>query len=223
MTTIYEDQVECSVCGIENECVDISSTNKIGSSDLDMRPPEMQRSTMYTWVQRCPGCGYCASDLSTIYQGARDVMNGKEYKDQLNDPMYSELANSFLCQAILCRESKNFTGATLAFIHAAWVCDDSDHIEQARACRQKAVNMFTVAEEVGQKLAKKRSDNTTIIVDLLRRSGQMEQAQKVILARRGKSKKSIIARILAYETALIEKNDVGCHTMAEALIGANRP
>ncbi len=96
LTTLYEKKAQGSVCGTENEYTGIGSTNALGSLDLDTRPPEMERSTIFTWVQRCPECGYCASDVSITRPRAQAVVNGEEYKDQLNDPTYPELANSFL-------------------------------------------------------------------------------------------------------------------------------
>jgi len=119
MTTHYEKKVRCSECGAENEYTCIGSTNVFGSPDLDTRPPEMQRSTTFAPIQRCPECGYCASEVSTTHPEARAVVGGKEYRDQLNDPTYPELANSFLCKAMVDRESKDFSAATWAFIHAA--------------------------------------------------------------------------------------------------------
>lgn len=217
MTTHCKEIVQCSVCGAKNEYVGISSTNTMGSQDLDTRPPEMERSTISTWVQRCPNCGYCAYSVDRISPGARDVMNMTEYKQQLNDPMYSKLANSFLCLAIIYRESKNFPGATLALLRAAWTCDDSGDVDQARMCRRKAAEMLVIMEENGQRLSKQEHTTTIILVDLLRRSGQMEQAQKVIAARRGRVNEDIIARILDFHTTLINKNDMTCHTVEEAI------
>lgn len=37
---------KCAVCGKESEQITLASTNTFGSPDLDLRPPEMKRSTM---------------------------------------------------------------------------------------------------------------------------------------------------------------------------------
>lgn len=217
MTTDYEEKVRCCVCGAENEFTGISSTNTFGSADLDTRPPESMRSTISVWVQRCPECGYCASDVGVPRLEAQAAVTGKEYKDQLNDPTYPQLANSFLCKAIVDREAKDYSAATWALIHAAWACDDSDHPNQAMVCRQKAVDMLAVAEERGQQVAEQEGTSTAILADLLRRSGRLDQARKVIASRRDGIAEDIIVRILDFQTALIDKNDVSCHTIAEAL------
>ncbi|MFH1147949.1 MAG: tetratricopeptide repeat protein [Pseudomonadota bacterium] len=217
MTTFNKRKVRCSICGTEAEYLGISSTYTFGSPDLDTRPPKMQRSTIIAWVQRCPKCGYCASDVSTARPEAQAVVIGQEYKDQLNDPTYPKLAASFLCKAILDREFKDFAAATWALIHAAWACDDSDQTEEAMACRQKAADMLVIAEEHGQQVADQDGASTAMLVDLLRRSGQLEQARITIAARRSSITADIIALILDFQTGLLDRNDISCHTIDDAL------
>ena len=154
MTTHYKEIKPCSVCGAENEYIGISSTGTFGSQDLDSCPPERLRSTIFAWVQRCSDCGYCAADVSeTCYAGAREIVNSQEYKERLNDPTYPELANSFLCKAIIDRKSRALAAATMALMWAAWSCDDSGHLDQARKCRQKAAEMLVIAEKNGKQVS----------------------------------------------------------------------
>ena len=47
MTTYYEKEIICAICKNKNTYEMTSSFNALGSCDLDTRPPEMQRSTMY--------------------------------------------------------------------------------------------------------------------------------------------------------------------------------
>ena len=58
MTTVYHQNITCAICGTEFEYTGIASTNAFGPTDLDTQPPEMERSTIDAWVQRCPQCGY---------------------------------------------------------------------------------------------------------------------------------------------------------------------
>jgi hypothetical protein len=218
MTTHYKEIKQCSVCGAENEYTGIGSTSQFGPQDLDTRPPERQRSTIFAWVQRCPDCGYCAAVVSeTCRPEAREIVNSREYKEQLNNPTYPELANSFLCKAIVDLESRALAATTLALMRAAWVCDDSGHFDQARICRQKAADMLVIAEEAGQQVSKQEGTDTAILVDLLRRSGRIEEARKVIAARRDGISDKVIAHILDFQTTLLNKNDVSCHTIAEVI------
>jgi hypothetical protein len=217
MTTFYKENAVCAVCGSEKEYEGIASTNMFGSLDLDTRPPEMKRSTIFAWVQRCPQCGYCAVDVTEPRPGAQVVVSGEEYRNQLNDPEYPELANSFLCQAIVDRESGDYVDATWALIHAAWVCDDFELPAQAGACRQKAADMLAVAEAHGQQVAEQEGASTVILVDLLRRSNQLQKARQLIATGQGSNTEDIIWRILDFQSTLLDRNDVSCHTVAEAL------
>jgi hypothetical protein len=56
MTLPYFDDVVCAVCGNKSVTDGLMSTNTIGPPDLDMRPAEMQRSTMGYWVDNCEKC-----------------------------------------------------------------------------------------------------------------------------------------------------------------------
>ena len=217
MTTLLEEKTVCKVCGAEVEYTAIGSTNAFGSRDLDTRPPEMERSTIFAWIQRCPECGYCESDVSKCHRRSKEIIKKEEYEKQLNDPAFPELANSFLCQAIINRESKDYAAATWALIQAAWVCDDTERSGQAMACRQKAAEMLLFAEERGQRVADEDGSSTAILVDLLRRSGQMDHARKAIADRRSSVTEDLITQILDFQSTLIENGDTSCHTIGEAL------
>lgn len=216
MTMLDSSTVLCGVCGTTTEFDEILSTHSIGSSDLDTRSPAMHGIVLEVQVQRCPGCGYCSSDVSVAQPEAQAVIARPEYQDQLNDPMYPKLATSFLCKAILDRESKDFATATWALICASWACDDSDHVELAIACRRKAAEMLILAEEHNQKVAKQVGMSVAILVDLLRRSEQVVQARKVITARRDSIANELIKCILDYQSELLDKNDYSQHRMSEA-------
>lgn len=217
MTTLYREKIQCALCGCESEFTGIGSTNAFGSPDLDTRPPEMQRSTIYAWVQRCPECGYCASDISRSNPESAVVVNGAEYQAQLKNHEFLELANSFLCKAIIDRERNDYMSATWALIHAAWARDDAEQPTQARICRTKAATMLIDAEAHNQQVVEQDGASTAILVDLLRRSGQFAEAQKVLATRRNSIKEDIILRILDFQMTLIEKDDDTCHTIDDTL------
>ncbi len=217
MTTIYKKTAKCSVCGAENEYTGIGSTNEFGSPDLDTRPPEMKRSTIFAWVKRFPDCGYCASDVSASLSGSSSLVSSDEYLTQLNDPTYPELANSFLCHALLARESGGLVAAALATMHAAWVCDDSEHPDQARSCRKQAAALFKTAEDKGQSISEQEGVTAAIRVDLLRRAGETEEARGVITSKIAKAHENVISRILDFQSTLLDQNDLGRHTIEEAM------
>jgi uncharacterized protein (DUF2225 family) len=215
MTTLFDKSTICSVCGTEQKFKRLASTSAFGSSDLDTRPPKKQRFTMFTLVQRCSECGYCASDLGISRSGIRGIMDTEEYRKQLCNSTYPDLTNSFLCKAILDQATRGFAAATWALIHAAWVCDDSGHSKQAVVCRTKAAAMLRIAEQHGQQVGKSKDISNAILTDLLRRSDQKEEARQLIKIQREEVAESLIARILDFQTALIDKNDIACHTIEE--------
>lgn len=219
MTSYADEIIKCGQCGAENVYRVLQSTNSFGSCDLDTRPPEMRRSTMETWVQRCPACGYCASDISHPARQVKAVMESAEYREQLNNPEFPRLANSFLCRAIIERDKKKFAAATWSQIFAAWTCDDRKAVEAASTCRRMAADMLVRAETAGQDVGQPAYAGKAILVDLLRRSGQMDRALEVIKMARPLVPDEIILGVLSYEEKLIERQDVSCHTITEAFDG----
>ena len=66
MTRLLRQTKKCAICSNTHSYSVIGSTHRFGPCDLDMRPPEMQRSTMPYWVEECPFCGYVSADVSKI-------------------------------------------------------------------------------------------------------------------------------------------------------------
>lgn len=217
MTTLYEEKARCAVCGTETEYTGVGSTNSFGSPDLDTRPPEMKRSTIFAWVQRCPGCGYCASDVSVATYQAKSRVRDPEYGNQLADSTLPELANSFLCKALIDESSEDYAAAAWSLIHAAWSCDDAERESQAKTCRSKAANMIRKALESGQQVATQDGAETAIQVDLLRRAGRLNEARQLIQTQRPAITEGIILKILAFQETLILGGDEACHTISEGL------
>lgn len=217
MTTLYEKKVRCAVCGTETGLKGIGSTNTFGLPDLDTRPPEMRRSTIFAWVQQCPECGYCSSDVSKAPLQASSLIQSPEYRRQLTDSTCPKLANGFSCKALIDAGANDFASATWALIHAAWACDDAKKPDAAKTCRSKAADMMLKAIENGQEIAKQEGAETAIRVDLLRRAGRHAEARQLIATKGPAITEDIISKILAFQDALLGKDDEACHTISEAL------
>ena len=223
MTTIRMQRLRCGLCSVESEFARIASTQAAGFSDLDRRPPELVRSTIFAWIQRCPECGYCAPDVTKARPEAAAVISTGEYKGQLDDPIYPELANSFLCQALIESACGDYAEATWALIHAAWVCDDSRVPDQAKVCRQRAADMLGDAKEHGQRIFSDSEESSmALLVDLLRRAGEFDVARETIAAKRDTITEDSITRILDFQAVLIDKKDIFCHSMAEVFAEEKR-
>ncbi len=172
MTMIRPEEVRCRNCGRRSEQMILESTNAFGSADLDLRPPEMQRSTMGCWLQLCPHCGFCAPDLAKT-KGDPSIIGSAEYRAIPSDQRFPELARRFLARARLV-EHTDPERASDARLHAAWACDDADLDEPAVECRLGAA--------AGMEALKPFDDSEdgltrgAILVDVLRRAGQFERA-----------------------------------------------
>ncbi len=177
MTRRYKEKEKCAICGKTSEHNAILSTNIFGSADLDFRPPEMQRSTIDTWIQTCPSCGYCAPTISIcLEKSSEEVVRSDSYHQQLNNTEYPKLANIFLCFSLIQESAGGYAKAGKACIHAAWSCDDVGSDAGAQKCRKKAVTLLQKAKENSQRFLKQAISEETLMVDLLRRSGQFELA-----------------------------------------------
>ena len=213
MTTLCRKIVRCSVCGTETEQTMVASTNALGSIDLDTRPPGGKRFTIHTWVQRCSGCGACADDLSKANACAREVVKKQNYLTQLKDSEFPELANSFICESKIYEYAGELEPAAWSLIHAAWACDDAESTSQAMDCRRRAATMLR--KEVNAE--KQPGESTVILIDLLRRGDELEEAAEVIEKSRESFSEEVFRQVADFQMELVQAGDLGCHTVAEAL------
>ena len=179
MTTTCERTRKCTVCGEKSEHTEWRSTNAFGSHDLDTRPPEMERSTIRMWVQTCPSCGYCAPTISRRIKGASEIVFSDLYQRQLNSPEFPRLVNAFLCHSLLEEHRGKYGEAGWSGIYAAWACDDAGLEIGAKKCRWRAGELLKKALERGQRFGEQRGAEEALLVDLLRRSSQFEEALKI--------------------------------------------
>ncbi len=215
MTEPFEVEKKCAVCGKISEHIEILSTNASGSPDLDTRPPEMERSTIDTWIQTCPLCGYCAPNISKRSKKLPEIVHGDSYQQQLNNKDFPKLANAFLCFSLIQENIGKYARAGWSAIHAAWSCDDEGFVDGAKKCREKAVILLQKAKETSQSFDRQTGGEEAIMVDLLRRSGQFEVAIKICDDGLKKGPKKIISDILQFQKILISKCDTTGHTIAE--------
>lgn len=239
MTTFRFYYPRCFYCKSRGEGAMILSTHTFGLPDLDFRPQKGARITIPFWVQRCPSCGYCAPKISAWYtERDAEIIKSEEYRAQLNNPDYPELANSFICFSIIMEKSGNYRSAGIYTHYAAWACDDEMNMNGARNCRIRAVHFFDKVPDRSFKIK-------LIEVDLLRRAGLFEEAMKRCEAlldgpvdltaleeggefigvnekteekiKRKMEKYRMYMDILKFQKQLIQKGDDSCHTIGEAM------
>jgi hypothetical protein len=173
---------------------------------------------MHESVIRCPNCGYCSGDIEESHTEAKTVIQTTDYKEQLNNRDYPELANSFLCKAMTDNATGDLVGRTWSFIHAAWACDDDKKDDQAVLCRRRAAESLESLLGKGETIADEYEMNATIIlIDLFRRSNQTANAKKLIESMRDNTTDNEIRLLLDYELVLVQNKDVKRRTVEKAL------
>ena len=186
MTTIFEEEVTCAVCGSKQTVEEIASTNSFGAMDLDTRPPEMKRSTMAHWVHECTECGYVAPELETAADGVRRVVASADYRAELRRADRVRLANRFVCRALLEVAAGDLASAGWRRLHAAWACDDANQGEEARVQRRAALELFDQARTAGQRAMKSVvGGDELLLADMARRAGEFERAAEYLCGRAG--------------------------------------
>ena len=210
MSQVYPETVRCAVCGKKSEQYVLISTNTFGSPDLDLRPPEMERSTMVYWVQKCPRCGYVAESLEDVPKINAPFLKTDEYQKCLGLTFQSELAKTFFRQYLIQVAERNAEKAFYAALHAAWACDDAEDEENSVLCRKYAL------ADVDKLIEK--ADNETLSVqraDLLRRAGLFE---KVIEEYEDHVySDDTLNRIALFQVMKSYEQDSACYTVADAI------
>jgi len=219
MTMWRYEEICCSICDWKSMHPVIMSIYTQGlPTDLDGRPSIKEGlPTIDFLVQRCPNCGYCAGYLGESHPDTKTVIETAEYKEQLNNRDYPSLANSFLCKAMVDNATGNLIGRTWSFIHAAWACDDDKKDDQAVLCRRRAAESLEATVRAGKKIVDQYEMNAVILVDMFRRSNQMENAKKLIKYMRNNTTDKKIRLIVDYELVLVQNKDVKRRTVEKAL------
>lgn len=214
MTTFYEGVLVCGVCGKESLHELLGSFSTGGAPDLDLRQAALGFDPIRFIVQRCPFCGYCSRDLSEGDEGLRDIVEGKEYKEQLENTDYPELADTYLCSALIQEGTGRIPEAVWDAVHAAWICDDEGKEEQAKACRMRASELIDQLDE-DESFTDNEITDLCVHADLLRRSGKFKPALDLVEEGLIRSEDESIVRVLLSQEKLIKARDEGRHGMGE--------
>jgi len=218
MTISLLTRVTCSVCSSISEQPVITRTNILGgSTGLDTRPPEMVHSSIHYPIQVCPNCGYCCHNLAEEYSQAAEIVTSKTYQTQLKNPDYPELANWFLCYAMIQKQAGEIAQAGWASLQAAWVCDDASNDKAAQKIRQQAAALFQKAIAKGENIDREPITKEVILIDIYRRCGDFNAAGKICANALRQKSTGIQVKLVEYEHQLLRKQDKGCHTLEEAI------
>lgn len=218
MTTLYSEMVTCAVCGTESRHTAVGSTNAFGSMDMDMRPPEMKRSTMRTWIQECPSCSYCAADLASLIDEAESNLKRADYQAMLTDTSISQLARRFGASSLLNEWAQNFLEAAWDSIHAAWECDDINSPEKAIRFRERAYSLFLKVLDADQVIMQEPGTGEVLLADICRRTKHWQKAVDHCRDGMNKTSNDFIKKLLTAELRWADSKDSSCHKVQEAAL-----
>lgn len=207
MSTFCVVTHKCGVCGNEFDARVTTSTNSFGSPDLDMRPSMMMRSTMSTWVQKCPRCGYVHADIEAEAQRHKEFIESEKYVFCDDAKLACRLACNFYRYAMILLQDGETAEAYDAFLHAAWACDDVDDKCGARLCRRRAISLY------GDELFDGEINLMLRHIDVLRRAGHFKEARKLCESKI--FKKDFEKKIAKFQLKLSLNKDDGCYTLYE--------
>jgi hypothetical protein len=216
MTTIFNIKKTCAVCGKTNDYTGIGSTNRFGAPDLDTRPPEMMRSTIRYWVQRCPSCGHCSPDVSDAKKSINATIQSADYQAQLCEASFPTLANTFLCWAIIQESGGDLLGAAWSSLHAAWIGDDENERAAAKTCRRMAIARFQSVIAHDLLISQQAGMESALLADLHRRSGDFEAVATLIDRGMAAKPDAVVEKMLIFQRVLADNRDGGCYTIAQA-------
>ncbi|MEH6628619.1 MAG: hypothetical protein V7739_19445 [Motiliproteus sp.] len=213
MTTSSLRTKNCALCGSTVACPVLRSTNAFGSPDLDLRPPEMERSSMGLWLQECETCNYVAVDISKSADNARNIVTSDDYK-QISDVKISNLGSKFLRHALLCGNPKS---RALSQLKAAWTCDDDHNDVVAATIRTAAADELLGV--IDGNLSAENINTVFVLIDILRRCSRFDDAQCLILSLKENPEvknNEILTKLVGFQSTLCSAKDKACYTVSEA-------
>jgi hypothetical protein len=216
-TTFGEVEKTCAVCGGKAKYRVLMSSNTMGSQDLDTRPPEMLRSTISLWVEKCAACGYCATDIAKLLGPAKETVMGIAYKAQLSNPDFPELANKFLCRMLIEDEAGERKAAIYSAICAGWACDDANMPSAASVARELSIKRILDLSLKNEHYVDQKGADALLISDMYRRNGEFERARNFIAEGLKLEPAGMIKNILNFELELVGKKDTTIHKVSEAV------
>ena len=212
MTTFAKETYVCAVCGATSDFTKAHSS-RFGSPDLDLRPPDMERSIIRFWVQECPCCGYANRTVDKIPSPTvtRAWLKSADYRDCEGNAFVNDSARRFYRQYMVCRESGETKGALHAIICAAWMCDDTEDLNGAVACR-------LIAADLAQDVFFVEPDPKFIILraDLLRRADRFDEVVELAGSAVLPKGKPLLASLLAFERKHAIMKDDRCYRVDQA-------
>jgi hypothetical protein len=237
MTTIVQQERTCALCGEKSHQNVVSSTNVFGSPDLDLRPPEMRRSTMMYWVEECPHCCYVYGSIELLVPGAETVVQRPELPPEILRPPRSiwarllflhnppepaakpkrNLVKAFSTASRIAELGKQIEKAAEYALWAAWAADDAKDNQTAKLCRDRAADLFRTFLSDAENSKDQRILISTRLADILRRAEHWNEAIQLAAVTLDEVPDGPIRDVLAFEIAASQKSDAACYRIADVI------
>jgi hypothetical protein len=202
--------IRCGVCGTESRHPPFRPSPPEQPPDLDLRPGEPVRSTMSRWLQQCPGCGYCAPDITRAHPAAAEAVRAAPFRALLADSSIPPLARRFLAWGLVLEETGALHASAEATLQAAWVADDLGRPDLARSWRLESVALWRGGPSLD-------AEQTVRVIDALRRAEAWDDAAATAEGLARQEPPEEVAQVVMLERRLIEAGDAGRHTIATAM------
>ncbi len=208
MTTYTTISRTCARCGTTSEQTELRSSTQFGTVDLDLRPPDMLRSTMHAWITECPTCRMCAPNIEDVAEAERAVVGTPDYLAARDEAGVPDTARKFHAHALMAAGSGAWPRAFHQLLAAAWVMDDAGNADLARRFRTYAIHCRRQQPDPDP------SDRIQLL-DVLRRAGVWDEAEALGRALEGEALDGPLPQIVAFENRLIAARDTGCYTIGD--------
>ncbi len=211
-------KIMCPICGtVDWYDILMSAFIAAREPDLDLRPPEMLRSSMSMWAHECKKCSYVISQSKNPFVDPV-FLNSEKYIDCDGVALRSDLAKRFFREYLIALEVNDKEKAAYAIRNAAWVCDDNGDGLNAIECRKRLCNILPDVIKASRRFPKmlkredrKKTENLILLyADALRRSEQ--DAKLYALCKKILFGSKRLGEALLYQAELAKTNDRSCHT-----------
>ena len=216
MTTWLDQTQTCCLCGSENEVSVLGSTNAMGSPDLDLRPPSMERETMHGWFQECESCHYVGVDLSQESDNARSIVDSDDYQSLIANSDLPPIARRFALCALLNAHDREIAGTAL--LRSAWVCDDAKNSELATSFRNQSADTLKKLQPFEN--SEEHATLATVLIDVLRRAERFEEASKLatqLLKFKAVKRSEVMLAVVNFQLSLCESKSSDCRQVKDAV------
>jgi rubrerythrin len=127
------------------------------------------------------------------------------------------LVNRLLCRAMLQEVIGRVAEQALALLWASWAAEDSGDVELARRCRSDAADLLLSRRPALRRFERYPGSGTVVLSDLLRRSGRIDEALRVVnAALEPRPANPITELLLVFERQLCERGETAGYTEADA-------